>query len=210
MRRVAAMMALAWIMGAFALIVLASVITVVLIVRALYKRIRRSPTINSAVLHARATLSWGAQHDVLQLRIRLSETLASGQAAIDLAARSEGPRGELPRLFRRIQAEGATLDTELRFLESEEDPAALAEWLPVLRSRVDQVVGIVRRLRSSVASGLSGLSDETLALLRADVDREVDALHAGMRELHTLNSNDLMFEPNRQPAPARLNTRNQS
>jgi hypothetical protein len=210
MPQVATMMALAWIMGAFALIVLASIVTTVLIVRALYKRIRRSRTLNSAVLHTRASLSWGAQHDVLQLRIRLNDTLDSGQAAIDLASRSDGPRGELPRLFRRIQAEAATLDAELRFLESEDDPAALAEWLPVLRSRVEQVVGIVRRLRSAVASGLSGLSDESLAILRADVDREVAALHAGMQELHTLSSNDLMFEPNRQPVPARLDTRNRS
>ena len=116
------MMALAWIMGAFALIVLTSIVTVVLIVRALYKRIRRSRTLNGAVLRTRATLSWGAQHDVLQLRIRLNDTLDSGQAAIDLAARGDGPRGELPRLFRRIQAEASTLDAELRFLESEDRP----------------------------------------------------------------------------------------
>ena len=204
------MMTLAWIMGAFALIVLTSIVTVVLIVRALYKRIRRSRTLNGAVLRARATLSWGAQHEVLQLRIRLNETLDSGQAALDLAARSDGPRGELPRLYRRIRAEAATVDAELRFLESETDPAALAQWLPVLRRRVDQVVGLVRRLRSAVAAGLSGLSDESLAVLRADVDREVDALHAGMQELHTLNSNDLLFEPHRQPYPARLDSRNPS
>ena len=133
------MMALAWIMGAFALIVLSSIVTVVLIARALYKRVRRSRTLNAAVLRTRATLSWGAQHDVLQLRIRLNETLDSGKAAIDLAALSEGPRGELPRLFRRIQSAASTLDAELRFMESETDPAALAEWLPVLRRRVDEV-----------------------------------------------------------------------
>lgn len=204
------MMALAWIMGAFALIVLTSIVTVVLIVRAIYKRIRRSTAINGAMLRARATLSWGTQHEVLQLRIRLNEALDSGQAALDLSARGEGPRGELPRLYRRIRAEGATIDTELRFLESETDPAALAQWLPVLRNRVDQVAALVRRLRSAVAAGLSGLSDETLAALRADVDREVDALHAGMQELHTLNSDDLSFEPPRQPSAARLDSRKQS
>jgi uncharacterized protein YPO0396 len=155
-------------------------------------------------------MSWGAQHEVLQLRIRLNDALDSGQAAIDLAARSDGPRGELPRLFRRIRAEAATLDTELRFLESETDPAALNQWLPVLRDRVDQVIALVRRMRSAVAAGLSGLSDENLAVLRADMDREVDALHAGMQELHTLNSNDLMFEPHRQPSAARLDSRRHS
>jgi hypothetical protein len=204
------MMALAWIMGAFALIVLASIVTVVLIARALYKRIRRSTMLGGAVLRTRAAMSWGAQHEVLQLRIRLNDALDSGQAAIDLAARSDGPRGELPRLFRRIRAEAATLDTELRFLESETDPAALNQWLPVLRDRVDQVIALVRRMRSAVAAGLSGLSDENLAVLRADMDREVDALHAGMQELHTLNSNDLMFEPHRQPSAARLDSRRHS
>ncbi len=203
------MMALAWIMGAFTLIILTSIVAVVLIARALYKRIRRSRTLNGALLRTRATLSWGAQHEVLQLRIRLNETLDSGQAAIDLAARGDSPRGELPRLFRRIRVEAATLDTELRFLESETDSAALAEWLPVLRERVEQVGAIVRRLRSAVATGLSGLSDESLVVLRADVDREVAALHAGMQELHSLNSNDLMFEPQRQPSAARLDSRNQ-
>jgi hypothetical protein len=204
------MMALAWIMGAFALIVLASIVTVVLIARALYKRIRRSTMLGGAVLRTRAAMSWGAQHEVLQLRIRLNDALDSGQAAIDLAARSDGPRGELPRLFRRIRAEAATLDTELRFLESETDPEALNHWLPVLRDRVDQVIALVRRMRSAVAAGLSGLSDENLAVLRADMDREVDALHAGMQELHTLNSNDLMFEPHRQPSAARLDSRRHS
>lgn len=201
---------LAGIMGALALIVLASIVTIVLIARTLYKRVRRSRALNAAVLRTRATLSWGAQHDVLQLRIRLNETLDSGQAAIDLAARTEGQRSELPRLFRRIQSAAATLDAELRFMESETDAAALAEWLPVLRRRVDEVVAIVRRLRSAVASGLSGLSDETLAILRADVDREVDALRAGMQELHTLSANDLSYETQPQPSAARLNTRNQS
>ncbi len=204
------MMTLAWIMGAFALIVLMSIVTVVLIVRALYKRIRRSRMLNGAVLRTRATLSWGPQHDVLQLRLRLNETLGSGQAALDLTSRGDGPRGELPRLFRRIRDAAGTLDAELRFLESEDDPAALAEWLPVLRRRVDQVVAVIRRMRSAVASGLNGLSDETLAVLRGDVDREVAALHAGMTELHTLNSNDMLFEPIRQPSAARLDARNQS
>ncbi|WP_426517079.1 hypothetical protein ACPPVQ_19620 [Diaminobutyricibacter sp. McL0618] len=206
----AEMMALAWIMGAFALIVLTSIVTVILVARALYKRVRRSRMLNAAVLRTRATLSWGAQHDVLRLRIRLNETLDSGKAAIDLAALSEGPRGELPRLFRRIQSAASTVDAELRFMESETDPAALAEWLPVLQSRVDQVAAIVRRLRSAVASGLSGLSDENLVMLRADVDREVDALRAGMQELHSLSSNDQSYEPQPQPSAARLNTRNQS
>lgn len=204
------MIALAWILGAFALIVLASIVTVVLIARALYKRIRRSRTLNSAVLHTRATLSWGAQHEVVMLRIRLNETLASGKAAIDLATHGPGASGELPRLYRRIQAEAATIDMELRFLESETDSSAMAQWLPVLRDRVDQVVALVRRVRSAVAAGLGGLSDESLAVLRADVDREVAALHAGMQELQLLNSNELSFEPLRRPSAARLDTRNQS
>jgi hypothetical protein len=45
----------------------------------------------------------------------------------------------------------------------------------------------VHRLRSAVATGLAGLTDDSLTALRSDMDREVAALHAGVEELHALN-----------------------
>ena len=179
-------------------IALLGILTGVLIVRALYRSIRRNRAVTGAVLRTRAAFTWGPQQQVLKLRLRLGASLESGRAAVELALRSDGPRGELVRLFKRIQAEGATLDSQLRLLESETDSGVLAAEVPLVRDRVEQLEALVRRLRSAVASGLAGISDDTLAALRADVDREVAALHAGVQELHTLNSFDGRQEPRRQ------------
>ena len=106
----------------------------------------------------------------------------------------------LRAVFRRIRQEGVALDAQLQLMESETDATVLAEELPAAGRRVEQVTGLVRRLRSAVASGLAGVTDDTLTLLRADVDREVAALHAGVAELHELNRRDERFEPTPLPS----------
>ncbi|WP_157496939.1 hypothetical protein [Leifsonia sp. Leaf264] len=183
-----------------AVIVTASVTTVVLVVRSVYKRIRRSRTLNGAMLKGRARLSWGPQRQVLGLQLKLNDALESGRAAIDLAVRSNGRRGELPRIFRRIEAEGVALQAQLRLLETETDGAALADELPAATLRVDQVSEMIQRLRGSVAAGLGDPTGASLAALRAEVDREVAALHAGVEELRHLNAEDGRFEAVR-PSP---------
>ena len=188
---------LLWIFVGLAAIMAASIATVVLLLRAVYKRIRRSRTLGGVVLRTRAGLSRGPQRKVLELRVQLNETLDSGQAAVDIASRSGWPRGELPRLFRRIRDVGVTLDSQLRLMESETESAVLTEEIPMARQRVDEVIGLVRRLRSAVASGIADPTDDTLAALRADVDREVAALRAGMQELHALYERDGFVEPSR-------------
>lgn len=191
---------LAWALIAFASAVVAANVALVLVLRGLYRRIRRNHAINGAALRIRAQVNWGPRREVLKLRLRLKEALVSGQAAIDLTVGSKGPRGELPRLFRRLKSEGDALDTQLRLLESEYDPAALAEILPSARHRVDHVVHIVRRLRQAVASSLGELSDDTLMALRSDIDREITAVRAGMQELHELNGRSVLYETRRQPS----------
>ncbi|MET1044190.1 MAG: hypothetical protein ABWX59_08750 [Microbacteriaceae bacterium] len=188
---------LGWVLLALATIIFAEVVAVVVIVRMLFKRIRASRALGGAVLRTRARFSLGAHQKVLKLRVRLRETLDSGQAAIDLAGHTDGPHGDVPRLFRRIHSAGETLEQQLRLMESEKDAAVLAEELPVASRRVDEVAGLVRRLRSAVATGLDGVTDDNLTTLRFDVDREVAALHAGAQELHALNGNDVL--PESQP-----------
>jgi hypothetical protein len=189
---------LGWLLIAFASTVVAANIAVVVVVRALFKRIRRTLALNGASLRIRARLSTGPRREVLKLRVRLKENIDSGQAAIDLAVRTDGLRGELPRLFRRLKSEGATLEAQLRLLESESDVAVLADVLPAARDRVDQVAHLVRRLRSAVASGLGGISDDSLTMLSSDLDREITAVRAGMQELHELNGRGAFFEPGRR------------
>ena len=195
---------LSWVLITLGTITLVAVVAFTLIVRALYKRVLRS----RALLSGRARIGWGPRHEVVKLRLRLRDTLDSGQAAVDLAIRGDGPRGELPRLFRRIQSEGIALDSQLRLLASETDPGVLAEGLPVARRRVEQVATAVRGLRSAVAAGLGDLTDDSLSELRSEVDREVAALHAGVQELRALNESDGLADPPRQLSidrPARGN-----
>lgn len=189
---------LGWLLLALASVVVGAWVAVFVTVRALYRRIRRNLNISGSTLRVRAQLSHGPRREVLKLRMRLKETLDSGQAAIDLAVRSEGPRGELPQLFRRVTSEGGRLESQLRLLESENDEAVLAEMLPAARHRVDEVTHLVRRLRSVVGSGLGDLSDDSLTALRSDVDREVTAVRAGMQELHDLNGRDAFSDPDRR------------
>ncbi|MET4637180.1 hypothetical protein [Mycetocola sp. 2940] len=193
---------LGWLLLAFASTVLATNVALVVVVRSFYKRIRRNLALNATGLRVRARLASGARRDVLKLQLRLKDTLDSGQAAMDLAVRSNGPRGELPQLFRRLRSEGEVLESQLRMLESENDLAVLAEALPTARSRVDQVTQLVRQLRSTVGSGLGEFSDESLTALRSDIDREVMAVRAGMQELHELNGRSMSSESGRQPSTA--------
>ncbi|MFE4949543.1 hypothetical protein ACFQ9V_05485 [Leifsonia sp. NPDC056665] len=189
---------IAGILLGFLLIALAGIVTGVLIVRALFRSIRRNRTVRGVALRTRVAVTRGPQHQVLKLRLRLADILESGRAAVEVAQHGAGPQGEVARLFRRIQAEGATVETQLRLLQSETDATVLATEVPIVRDRVRQLEGLVRSLRSAVASGLGAPSDDTLAALQADVDREVAALHAGVQELHTLHSFDAGQEPRPQ------------
>ena len=121
--------ALIWVLLSLLAFAVISWAVVFLIVRALYRRIRRSRTLNRAVLKSRAQLSRGPQRKVLALHVQLDEALDSGRAAIDVAVRSNGRRGDLPRLFQRIETEAATLRAQLRLMESETDAGALTEQL---------------------------------------------------------------------------------
>jgi len=181
---------LIWVLVSLLTMVAVSITVVVLVVRAVVKRIRHSRALAAATLRTRARFSPGPNGKVLRLRVRLDEALASGRAAVDLAARGDGPRGELPELFRRIEHEGAALDLQLRLMESEIDSAVLSAELSAAGHRVDRVAALVGRLRSAVAAGLAGVTDDTLTTLHSDVDREVAALRAGVEELRTLNQRD--------------------
>ncbi|MBU6512720.1 MAG: hypothetical protein KGR99_10475 [Betaproteobacteria bacterium] len=172
------------------IVVVVLIVAVAVTARVLYKRVRRSPALADALLRARANYTNGPQQDVLKLRVRLRDTLDSGQAAVDLSLRSTGPQGELPSLFRSIQREGVALESQLRLMESETDTSVLAQGIPVATRRVDDVTALVRRLRGAIASDLGALTDSSLSELRADVDREVAALHAGVQELQSLNGSD--------------------
>ena len=169
------MATLLWILFGLGLICFLSVALVVGVVWAVVHRIRRSRTL----LRTRAYFSVGPRGRVISLRLLLGESVDSGRAAISLAGR----RGELPRLFRRIEREAASLDSQLRLMESETNATALAAELPAVGARVELVAEMIGGVRSFVSRSLGEPSEQALAELRIDVDRELAALHAGQAEL---------------------------
>lgn len=179
---------LAEVLLALAALMLVSTVVVVVTARVIYTRVRRSRVVGASLLRARATLTVGRQHEVLRLRVRLSDTLASGRAALDLAESTGSARGDLRRLFERIRVEAAAVDAQLVLMSSERDAVVLADALPAAGTRVEQIRTLVRRLRTAVSTGLVGVTDDALAGLSAEVDRELAALDAGVRELHALNA----------------------
>lgn len=182
--------ALIWVLLSLLAFAVISWAAVFLIVRALYRRVRRSRAVNSAVLNSRAQLSWGPRRKVLALQLQLDQALASGRVAIDLAVRSNGRRGDLPRLFRRIEDEAGILRAQLHLMESERDSAALADSLAAASLSVDQISDMIRELRASVSAGLGDPTGDALSALHAEVDLEVASLHAGLVELANLNRYD--------------------
>ena len=167
--------------------------------RSLYRRIRRSRAVGGAVLRTRARVSRGPQRTILGLRMRLEQSLDSGQAAVDLAAAAAAREASSRGSSVASSEEGVALDLQLQLMESEADPAVLAADLPGDRARRPGR-RLVRRLRAAVASGLAGLTDDTLTTLGAEMDREVAALHAGVAGTPRLNRrDDVSSRPGRRP-----------
>ncbi|MGN6742672.1 MAG: hypothetical protein ACTHJL_05160 [Amnibacterium sp.] len=147
------------------------------------RRVRRSPAVTAASLRMRSLTESGPRREVARLRLQLLQAVEGGRSAVGAADPRAGFPGEAPALFKRIQAEARVVDQHLKVLQTEDDRAALDAALPALRRRVADLVGLVRELRAAVAAGLDAASQGSIAALRADVTREVNALRAGQERL---------------------------
>lgn len=156
------------------------------------RRVRRSPAVTAASLRVRSLTDAGPRREVARLRLQLLQAVEGGRGAIGGADPRAGFPGEAPALFKRIQAEARVVDQHLKVLQTEDDRDALVAALPALRQRVAELVGLVRELRAAVAAGLQAASDGSMAELRADVAREVNALRAG---------HDHLRDPGALPTP---------
>jgi hypothetical protein len=147
------------------------------------RRVRRSGALVAASLRLHAITQSGPRREVARLRLQLRRAVEGGREAIRAGDSGSGLPGEAPTLFRRIQREAVTLDAHLRVMQTEDDSEALRQALPALRRRVDEIVRLVRRLRTAVADGLAAVSAGSMAELGSDVEREVVALRAGRERL---------------------------
>ena len=131
------MTGLEWVLAALGIVIvlgICGIVAVVLIIRSLYRRIRRSPALGGAVLRTRAGLSRGPQRKVLGAARAARGTLDSGQAAVDIAgSKRVAPRRAAAAVPSHREV-GVVLDSQLQLMESETESAVLAEELPRARA----------------------------------------------------------------------------
>ncbi len=158
-----------------------------LLARAAYRRVRRDPRVSRTTLLVQEKTSLpGPRRSLMQLRVRLADTVTSARAAVGVIQTHGSVQGELASLVRRIDRVAVPLDAQLRLMQSEPDLRLLYEMLQPARTRVEEIEGIVHHIRSAAYATLGGDMEGTVAQITADVEREVAALQTGMSTLHAL------------------------
>jgi hypothetical protein len=178
-------------------------VVLVLLVRSAYRRVRRDPRWRRTTLLVQEKTSVpGPRRSLVQLRLRLSDTVASARQAVAVLEMHGGVRGDMASLARRLERVATPLDAHLHLMQSEPDMRLLYEMLGPARTRVDEIEQIVRHIRIAAYAALGGDMEGTVAAITADVEREVAALNAGVDMLHLLTTD--------RPAAVRLPARKEN
>lgn len=165
-----------------------------------YRRVRRDPRWRRRLLSIQAQyIAQGPRRDVIQLQLRLADAVGGAHRAVDLAAASGSPTGDLGSSVRRLERLAGGLEAQLRLLGDERDDAALTTLLPPIRDRVDDVVGVASRIRQGALETMDGMTVPELRQVVTDVDTQVRALQAAIRDLHDLMVDDTARLPTRTP-----------
>lgn len=181
------LMALVALLGMMAVIFVLIPAVMFLLARAAYRRVRRDPRVNrTALLIQEKTSPPGPRRSLMQLRVRLADTVTSARAAVGVIQIHGSVQGELASLVRRIERVAVPLDAQLRLMQTEPDVRLLYELLQPARARVEEIEGIVHHIRAAAYATLGGDMEGTVARITADVEREVTALQTGMSTLHAL------------------------
>ncbi|MFD7131764.1 hypothetical protein [Streptomyces sp. NPDC059894] len=133
-------------------------------------------TVEDHTLRAKSFAQPGPAGEIAQLRLSLRTSMRATQDALRAGAAEDESLKESLGLFQRLSAHGAELDGELKRLESEPDRAALAERLPSLRERTEQITASADSLRWAARDRARRFADEDLDTLSAQIDVEAGAL----------------------------------
>lgn len=173
------------VVAGFLLFLLAMIpLAAILLGRAAYRRIRRDPRWDrTALLMQEKTSAPGPKRAVAQLRRRLHESMTSARQAIVVLEAHGAVQGELASLVRRLDQIAATVDAQLRLMQSEPNPAMLRQLLLPVRDRVMEIEDLVQQIRMAAYAAINGDTEGTVAALTRDVEHEVAALQAGLSTL---------------------------
>ncbi len=173
--------------GIFLIMLALIPVALVLLARSAYRRVRRDPRWNRrALVMQEKTTASGPRRGLFQLRVRLGDAIGSAKEAVKVLQTHGGVQGELASLVRRLDQVAATLDAQLRLMQSEPDMRLLNEMIAPARARVEEIEGTVRHVRNAAYAAIGGDMEGTVAAITADVEREVAALQAGVQMLRTM------------------------
>lgn len=133
-------------------------------------------TVEDTTLRARTFAQPGPVGDLAQLRLSLRTKMRATQDALYAGVADDPSLQESIGLFERLSTHGHELDDELRRLESEPDKSRLAERLPGLRERTEQITKSADALRWAAHDRARRFADEDLDSLSSQIDLEAGAL----------------------------------
>ncbi|MDQ1038705.1 hypothetical protein QFZ75_005121 [Streptomyces sp. V3I8] len=133
-------------------------------------------TVEDHTLRAKTFAQPGAQGQLAQLRLSLRTSMRATQDALDAGVTEDESLKESLALFNRLSAHGQELDSELRRLEREPDRARLAERLPALRERTEQITKSSDALRWAARDRAQRFGGDDLDSLSTQIDMEAGAL----------------------------------
>ncbi|WP_166022585.1 hypothetical protein [Streptomyces chilikensis] len=133
-------------------------------------------TVEDTTLRARSLAQPGPVGELADLRLKLRTSMRATQEALEAGSADDGSLKESLGLFDRLAAHGRELDADLKRLQSEPDRATLAERLPGLRERTEQIVGAADSLRWAARDRARRFAEDDLESLSAQIDVEAGAL----------------------------------
>ncbi|WP_030783428.1 hypothetical protein [Streptomyces sp. NRRL S-920] len=133
-------------------------------------------TVEDTTLRAKSFTQVGASGELAQLRLSLRTSMRATQDVLKAGAVEDVSLKESLGLFDRLSAHGHELDGELRRLERDPDKAALAERLPELRERTEQITKAADSLRWSARDRAHRFAGDDLDSLSTQIDMEAGAL----------------------------------
>jgi hypothetical protein len=133
-------------------------------------------TVEDTTLRARSLAQPGPVGELADLRLKLRTSMRATQEALEAGSADDGSLQESVGLFDRLSAHGRELDADLKRLESEPDRATLAERLPGLRERTEQIIRSADSLRWAARDRARRFAEDDLESLSAQIDVEAGAL----------------------------------
>ncbi|MGW0928542.1 hypothetical protein [Streptomyces sp. NPDC002644] len=158
-------------------------------------------TVEDTTLRARSLAQPGPVGELADLRLKLRTSMRATQEALEAGSPEDASLQETRALFDRLGVHGRELDADLKRLQSEPDRATLAERLPSLRERTEQIVSSADSLRWAARDRARRFADDDLESLSAQIDVEAGALRHWDRTEEDRPSAARTEQPDPAPRP---------